>query len=231
MKKHIPNALTLSNLLLGFIACVFAIQGSIEAASVLILGGMAFDFLDGFVARLLRAYSDLGKELDSLADMVTFGVAPGLILLSLFPEESSYPLLAIFISALIPLASALRLAKFNNDTDQKTSFKGMPTPASALTTTGLVISGVYGHVPFVAEIMHNPYFLTSLSVFLSVMMLINVRMISFKFTNLKFQDNEMRFVFLAVTFLAIVLLRADSLLVIMAAYIILSFISAFVSRR
>jgi len=227
MKKAIPNALTLCNLLLGFTSCVFAAQGMIEVASLLILGGMIFDFLDGFAARLLKAYSDIGKELDSLADIVTFGVAPGLILLSLFPENSLNQYIPIVIAGFIPMASALRLAKFNTDTDQKTSFKGMPTPASALTIVGLVISGVYGKYPFVSEIMHNKLFLIFLSLFLSVMMLLNVRMISLKFTETKFRGNEIRFIFLAISFLAIGLMRADSILVIMSAYIVLSFLSIF----
>ncbi len=226
MIKSIPNALTLCNLLSGFFACVFASQGMIEIASLFILGGMVFDFLDGFSARLLKAYSALGKELDSLSDMVTFGVAPGLIVLSLFPEKSFPMVFLVIISALIPLASALRLAKFNNDPDQKTSFKGMPTPASALCIVGIVISGVYGNLSFVSEIMHNTWFLLSISVFLSVMMLINVRMISLKFSNIRLRDNQIRFIFLAVAALSAATLRADSLIVIMAAYIILSFISA-----
>lgn len=231
MRKIIPNALTLSNLLSGFVACVFASQGMIEIASLLIVAGMVFDFLDGFAARLLKAYSDLGKELDSLADMVTFGVAPALVLLSLFSEESFTPVLKIVIAALIPMASALRLAKFNNDPDQKTSFKGMPTPASALVIVALVISGVYGNYPFTASLMHNPLFLTALSVFLSAMMLVNVRMISFKFSNLKLKGNELRFAFLITAILTIIIFRVNSLLLVMTLYIIFSFVSAFIRTR
>lgn len=231
MKKNIPNALTLTNLLFGFSACVFAIKGMIEIASVLIIAGMIFDFFDGFAARLLKAYSDIGKELDSLADVVSFGVAPGLIVFSLLSGTNITLIPAIIISGLIPMASALRLAKFNNDPEQKTYFKGIPTPASALLIVALVTSGLFGGFHFVHVIIHNPVFLISLSVFLSIMMLINVRMISLKFSNLKFKGNEERFIFLGVSAIALIIFRLNALVIIMAAYIIISFIAAIIRSK
>jgi len=231
MKKNIPNALTLTNLLMGFSACIFAIKGMTEIASMLIIGGMIFDFCDGFAARLLKAYSDIGKELDSLADVVTFGVAPGLIVFSLLSGSSIPMIPVIIISGLLPMASALRLAIFNNDPEQKTSFKGMPTPASALIVVSIVISGTFGGWHFIYRIMHDPVFLSCLSLFLSALMLINVRMISLKFSNLKFKGNEDRFILIGISVIAIALFRLNSLLIIMAAYILISFANAIIQHR
>jgi len=224
MKKIIPNALTLSNLFFGFSACIMASQDNIEAASLLILCSMVFDFLDGFAARLLKAYSDLGKELDSLSDLVSFGVAPAMILFSLLSRNSLALSVMIIIAALIPLASALRLAKFNNDQEQKYYFKGMPTPASALVVVAIVISSVYGNSKFVSGLVSNVTFLTALSVFLSVMMLVNVRMLSLKFTSMKFKGNEDRFILIGLSLLSLVIFRLNALLVIITIYIILSLV-------
>jgi CDP-diacylglycerol---serine O-phosphatidyltransferase len=226
MKKMIPNALTLSNLFFGFAACILASQDNIEAASLLIFCSMVFDFLDGFAARLLKAYSDLGKELDSLSDLVSFGVAPAIILFSLFSQSQFTLVVKIIISGLIPLASALRLAKFNNDEEQKNIFKGIPPPATALVVISLVISSVYGNNEFISKLSANTVFLTSLSVFLSVMMLINVRMISLKFTSLKFRGNEDRFILLGLSLVSLIVFRLNAPLVIITIYIILSLIMA-----
>ncbi|MCU0410404.1 MAG: CDP-alcohol phosphatidyltransferase family protein, partial [Bacteroidales bacterium] len=122
MIKHIPNTITMLNLLSGFAAIIYASQGYIGPAVFLIIAGMVFDFADGMAARLLRAYSDLGKDLDSLADVITFGVAPGAIVFNLLSETGFPVLSSILVAGLIPVASALRLAKFNNDTTQSSSF-------------------------------------------------------------------------------------------------------------
>jgi CDP-diacylglycerol---serine O-phosphatidyltransferase len=226
MKKMIPNALTLSNLFFGFAACILASQDNIEAASVLILCSMVFDFLDGFAARLLKAYSDLGKELDSLSDLVSFGVAPAIILFSLFSQSQLTLVVKIIICSLIPLASALRLAKFNNDEEQKSYFKGIPTPATALVVVSIVISSVYGNSAFIAALSTNTVFLTVLSVFLSVMMLINVRMLSLKFASLKFSGNEDRFILLGLSLVSVPVFRLNAPLVIISIYIVLSLVMA-----
>lgn len=226
MKKHIPNTLTLLNLFCGFAASVLASQDNIEAASLLILCSMVFDFLDGFAARLLKAYSDIGKELDSLSDLVSFGVAPALIMFSLFSHESHPLPLTVALSGLIPLASALRLAKFNNDADQKYYFKGMPTPASALVIVALVISSVYGNSKFISGLSTSFVFITALSVILPVLMLINTRMISLKFTNLKFKGNEDRFILIGLALLSLPVFRLNALLVIITVYVVLSLVMA-----
>ena len=131
MKKYIPNLITSLNLLSGCLAILFVISGDLVIASLLVILGMFFDFFDGLVARLLQVQSEIGKQLDSLADMVTFGVAPGVVIysfLSSFIEDSYIP----YISFVIPLLSAVRLAKFNLDSNQSDKFIGLPTPANAL---------------------------------------------------------------------------------------------------
>ena len=143
MTRHIPNTITLLNLASGFAATIYAIKGYNDYASFCIMAGMIFDFSDGFAARMLKAYSDIGKDLDSLADVVTFGIAPGAIVLSLLSSAGMAFIPAFAVAALIPAASALRLARFNNDTTQSTSFRGLATPASAFTVVSVVIASEY----------------------------------------------------------------------------------------
>lgn len=230
MKKHIPNTITMINLLSGFAAIIYASQGYIGFAAFLILAGMVFDFADGMAARLLHAYSDLGKELDSLADVVTFGVAPGVIVFYLLGETGFPVLSSILVAGLIPVASALRLAKFNNDTTQSTSFKGMATPASAFTIVSLVIAARYGDSQFWLSLTGSPIFLKTLPAFLAVMMLINLRMFSLKFTHAGIKGNEERYMFIAVSLLLLIIFRLAAAPLIIAAYILISLLFLILSR-
>lgn len=210
------------NLLSGFAATVFASQGHIENAALLIIAGMIFDFADGFAARLLKAYSDLGKDLDSLADVVTFGVAPGAIMFTLLTDTGFPMISSLLVSGLIPVASALRLAKFNNDTTQATYFRGMATPASAFVVVSLVIASEYGDCAICQTLTSSPGFLKALPAFLAVMMLINLRMFSLKFTNLRIRGNEERYLFIALSLILLVIFRLAAAPLIMAAYIMIS---------
>lgn len=231
MLKHLPNAITLLNLVSGFAATIFAIKGYNEyAAFCIILGGM-LDFADGFVARLLKAYSDLGKELDSLADIVTFGVAPGAIMFNLLTSGGLETVPAFFIASLIPAASALRLAKFNNDTTQTTSFRGLATPASAFTVVSLVLASAYTDIQLYDTIVGSPWFLGILSLSLAVMMLVNTRMFSLKFTSPGWKGNEERWIFIATAVLLFIILKFASLPLIMASYVIISVVSNLIRRR
>lgn len=231
MKKNIPNTITLLNLVSGFVATVCASKGYNEYAAFLIMAGMIFDFADGLSARLLRAYSDLGKDLDSLADIVTFGVAPGAIILNML-SDAGIPLFPAFVlAALLPAASALRLAKFNNDESQATSFRGLATPASAFTVVAFVIASEYGCCDFFDHLTSSAWFAGALSVFLAVMMLINLRMFSLKFSHLRWKGNEERYVFAAVSLLLLVLFRLGAAPLIMASYIIISLVSGITDRR
>jgi CDP-diacylglycerol--serine O-phosphatidyltransferase len=155
MKKHVPNFITSLNLASGFIAIIFAVNGELVTASWLILAAMIFDFLDGFSARILKSYSDIGKELDSLADVVSFGVAPAVIIYyllrstlsqyapSIVSSDSIRATIILLIPVIMPVCAALRLAIFNTDETQSTSFKGLPTPASALAVISVVIATHY----------------------------------------------------------------------------------------
>src|SRR5450759_3477133 len=169
--KHFPNFITSLNLLSGFIAIIFAAKGNIVTASWLILAAMIFDFLDGFSARLLKAYSPVGKELDSLADVVSFGVAPGLIIYYLLNEAilSNAPInintnvlkavLLMMIAAIMPICGAIRLAIFNLDSTQSKAFKGLPIPANALAVISIVIASHYTQSPLINSFTGSPFLL------------------------------------------------------------------------
>ena len=149
IKRNIPNILTLTNLTSGLFATLFAISGDLELAAICIFIGVLFDFSDGFVARILKANSELGKQLDSLADLISFGVAPGMILFQLihisitsekFLSTTDLELSTLYptmVAFLIPIFSAIRLGKFNLDTRQSSVFIGLPTPASAIIIASL----------------------------------------------------------------------------------------------
>ena len=232
MTKHVPNFITLLNLLSGFAATVLASKGYNEYAALLIIAGGLFDFCDGFAARLLKSYSDIGKELDSLADVVTFGIAPGAIILNLLTGAGMAIAPSFVLASLIPAASALRLAKFNNDATQSTSFRGLATPASAFTVIAFVIASGYGNCSVCDTLVKSPLFIGSLSVFLAVMMLVNTRMFSLKFTHLRWAGNEERYLLAGISLLLLVVFRLASPPLIMAAYILISLVfTVFRSRQ
>jgi len=231
MIKQIPNTLTLLNLLAGFAATICSIKGYTEYAAFCIMAGMLLDFSDGFAAKLLNAHSPIGKDLDSLADVVTFGIAPGAILFSMLVTAGMATLPAFAVAALIPAASALRLAIFNNDTTQSSSFRGMATPASAFTVIAFVLAAAYSDSSMYDTLTTSPWFLSLLSLTLAVMMLIKTRMFSLKVTGMGWKGNEERYIFAAVVILLLLLLRVDALPLIMAVYLAISFISALIRRR
>lgn len=222
MIRQIPNTLTLLNLVCGFAATVYALKGYNEYASFCIIAGMVLDFSDGLAARLLKAYSDIGKDLDSLADVVTFGVAPGAIVLNLLTAGGMHATPAFVFAALLPVASALRLAKFNNDETQSTSFRGMATPASAFTVISVVLASTYSDNIMFERMAGSPLAIAILSVFLAVMMLLNVRMFSMKISGPGWKGNEERYIFAGLSLLLLLLFRVAALPLIMASYILIS---------
>jgi CDP-diacylglycerol---serine O-phosphatidyltransferase len=233
--KYIPNTITSLNLASGFAAVVMASQGNLTVASWLILAAMIFDFLDGFSARLLKAYSPLGKELDSLADVVSFGVAPAFILYKLFSAVisshegfSSSPalqLLCIVIPAIMPVLGALRLAIFNLDTEQATSFRGLPIPANALTVISFVLAGNYSESALIMNLNGSFIFLACLSVIPSLLMVTRIPLISMKFSNLKLKGNEGRFLLIVLVILDLVIFGMAGLPLIIPFYLISSAVS------
>ena len=225
IKKHIPNSLTCCNLMCGCMATGAAFYGNYRWAIVVIIVGAVFDFFDGMVARLLGVSSPIGKELDSLADVVTFGVAPSAILFYLF-HEVQYPAFLEPAAKILPYTaflmaafSALRLAKFNLDTRQTTSFIGLPTPANALFWGSLVV----GQPAFLVSAKFNAVFLF-LFMFLSCLLLVaEVPLFSLKFKDLSWEHNRVQYIFLAGC-LACLPLGASALAAIVVWYVALSLI-------
>ncbi len=198
MIRNIPNTLTCCNLFSGCIASCMAFQGNYVWAFVFIIIGAAFDFFDGMVARLLHVSSPIGKELDSLADDITFGLAPAAIAFALFQEvnypdfiQSLRPVLP-YTAFLVAVFSGLRLAKFNIDTRQASSFIGMPTPANALFWGSLVT----GEHAFLTSPHFNAVYLFVLVVVMSLLLVAELPMFSLKFKDLSWQHNKVSYIFL-----------------------------------
>lgn len=227
IKRNIPNALTSCNLLSGCIATHMAFQGNYTWAFVFIIIGATFDFFDGMAARLLHVVSPIGKELDSLADDVTFGVAPAAVAFSLFGEVH-YPAflqpLAGFMpytAFLIAVFSALRLAKFNIDVRQATSFIGMPTPANALFWSSLVV----GEHEFLTSGSFNACYLFVLVVVMSLLLVAEIPMFSLKFKDLTWSHNKTSYIFLIVCIPLILLFRWSGFAAVIVWYVILSLLT------
>lgn len=237
IKKHIPNTLTCANLFCGCIALVCIFNNNLICASYLIALAAVFDFFDGFVARKLNVKSDIGLQLDSLADMVTFGVVPGAIIfqylqvaLNIFnlPNEIAY---AAF---LITVFSALRLAKFNIDTRQTESFIGLPTPANTILIASfpLIIEQVTNTNSIIVFSIFNPYFLLGLVGVMSFLLVSEIPMFALKFKNFSWQDNKIRFIFVGLTVALLVLFQFVAVPFIIASYIALSAIGrAFIKTK
>jgi CDP-diacylglycerol---serine O-phosphatidyltransferase len=235
--KHIPNFITSLNLTAGFIAIIFAANGDLVTSSWLILAAMIFDFLDGFSARLLKAYSAIGKELDSLADVVSFGVAPGFIIyhllndsLSLNSEmiansESLRTALILFIPAIMPVCAAIRLAIFNLDSTQATTFKGLPTPANGLAVISLVIAGHYSQSALISNLTGSPVMLLLITLILSLLMVSRIPLLSLKVTNLKLKGNEGRYILIILVLITLAIFGIAAIPLIIPLYIIASLVS------
>ena len=176
--KHIPNTLTSMNLLCGALGVIFTFKGELNIAFYLMIASAVCDFFDGFAARLLKAFSPIGKELDSLADMVSFGVLPAMMLYRRMVEGGITNILA-YIPLVIAIFSALRLAKFNIDTRQTENFLGLPTPACAMWCGSLIYAADHGVMTSVG-MLHNPYFIPIASIILALLLVSEIPMISIK---------------------------------------------------
>ena len=237
MTKHIPNLITSLNLVSGFISIIFIASGDTVTGCWLILAAMIFDFLDGFSARLLKAYSAIGKELDSLADVVSFGVAPAFIIYKLLidsaPMNSDLALnqitpltvIILIITALMPVCAALRLAIFNLDETQTTTFRGLPTPANALAVISVILADHFSDAAIFSSITGSPVTLMVFTVILSLMMVSRIPLISLKFTNLKFKGNEGRYILIVSVLLSIIILGIAGASLIIPLYIAVSLLS------
>ena len=190
--RHIPNTITCCNLLSGCMAVMAALDGNVRCAFLWIIAGAAFDFCDGLSARLLHAYSPIGKELDSLADLITFGLAPTLLCMNFLKgiEWNFGSGIMAYLSLIMTAAAALRLAKFNTDDRQTTSFLGLAVPANALFWCGTVLALQGTTSPVAGWIT-----VAGIIVF-SLLMVSEIPMFSLKFKNLSFKDNATRYIFL-----------------------------------
>jgi CDP-diacylglycerol--serine O-phosphatidyltransferase len=232
LKKHLPNTLTCINLLCGCLALTFIFKGNLVIGAYLVGIAAVADFFDGLLARALRVSSPIGKDLDSLADMVSFGVVPGAItywlLTQAFGSENTATAdpsgLASFLPYLgfvISVFSALRLAKFNNDTRQTTSFIGLPTPACTLVVASLPLilaNDTFG----LSGIILNPWLLLGLAVVLSGLLVAELPLFALKFKNLRWLGNRRRFIFVALALGLVIWLRAAGVPVAVLLYVLLS---------
>ena len=226
MKKHIPNTLTCLNLVCGCLSAMAALKGNLETAAIFIIIAAVFDFLDGFFARLLKVSSDIGKELDSLADVVSFGVAPGMIIyawlvrctegISPLHQGAFYEFMP-FIALLVPALSAVRLARFNLDENQTSSFFGLPTPANAM---------FLGFLPLAAErlvFLNNFWIVWILTVAFSILLVSPIWMLSLKFKDFKWKGlNIARYILIIFGAVMIPLFGWGAFPIIIMGYIIIS---------
>ena len=241
MKRHLPNAVTCLNLLCGCLALTQIFAGHLETGAWFVAAAAVADFADGLLARALRVSSAIGKDLDSLADMVSFGVVPGAMLFILLSQclPLPYPLkgsetelapfgiseawgpVVPFIGFLVTIFSALRLAKFNNDTRQTTSFIGLPTPACTLVVASLPL--ILAHDRFgVKSLIMNPLVLVGLAVLLSGLLVAELPLFALKFKNLRWADNRRRFLFVLLAAGLLLALQATAVPLIVLAYVLFS---------
>jgi len=238
IKAQIPNTITLLNLISGSISIVFALEGNLTMAAWFIGIAALLDFFDGFSARMLHVSSEIGKELDSLADVISFGLAPGMILYILLSNSVSRPEIVIagrnivpFIAFLIPALSAYRLAKFNLDERQTESFIGLPTPANALMIASfpLILSqpanllGV--NTDIFANIINSSWFLIPFILVFSYLLIAELPLMSLKFKTFKWSDNKVRYSFLIISVLLLILLFYTAIPLIILIYILLSVVN------
>ncbi|MBY0424070.1 MAG: CDP-alcohol phosphatidyltransferase family protein [Cytophagales bacterium] len=233
MTKHIPNILTCCNLICGCIGIIYVFDGQMFVASWMIAFAAVFDFLDGFAARLLKASSPIGKDLDSLADMVTFGVLPGFIVFGLLKSNvptSEWGRWMPFVSLMIPLFSALRLAKFNNDPRQSTVFYGLPTPANAV---------FFGSFPLILKYddsilslgLLDSTLLLILTLGSSILMVADVPLIALKFKSFGFRDNIFRYLLIFLSLFVGLLFSFWAIPLVIILYVFLSLIENFTSKK
>lgn len=234
IKKHIPNLITLLNLLSGLIALVYAFDDNLQMAFFWVCFGIFFDFWDGFAARTLKVSSPLGVQLDSLADMVTSGVVPGVVMYQMLAniqqnyeqynvtDDTFYMKLVPFVGFIITLGSCMRLAKFNIDTRQTDSFIGLPTPANALFIMSIPLIMSTTNYEFLITLFSNPYLLVFISLFSAFILNAELPLFSLKIKGSKMNENKLPLIFLGICITALILLHFVAIPLIIGFYIILS---------
>ena len=238
-KKYIPNLLTLLNLLSGTIAVIFAVNNELEIAAYLVFLGIFFDFFDGFAARIFNVQGELGKQLDSLADVVTSGVVPGIVLYKLLQTKNTVEIfntevvswktqeieLVPFLGLLLTLAAAYRLAKFNIDERQTSSFIGLPTPAAALVVLSLPLILNYSSLEIATVIIESNWFLLGLTLVLSILMNAEIPLFSLKFKDYSWKNNKIKFSFILLTAILCIALKFIAIPIVIIVYVLMSMFS------
>jgi len=225
VKKHLPNAITCANLFSGCVGIVFAFQDNLIVAAYCVFLSAIFDFFDGFASRVLQSFSVIGKDLDSLADLVSFGFLPAAVLYDLLthaPQIDKVSTYLNFIAFLVPVFSALRLAKFNSDTRQAEIFIGLPTPANAILIASLPF--VIDQYPQLSGYILNPYVLYVFTIIMCALLVAELPLMSLKFKNRDFNKNIYRYLLLLFSAILILFFKFAAIPVVIIFYILLSII-------
>lgn len=233
MKKQIPNFLTTLNLLCGVFAMMAVFENRLDWTAYFIVLAAFFDFLDGSMARLLNVKSEYGKQLDSLADMISFGLVPGVILFFLFKESTPELVLNInqiniipYLAFLIPVFSALRLAKFNVDPRQQEIFLGLPTPANTLliVSFSLISLNIFCDYTFLMAASKNTYFLLCLTFVSCFLLIAEFPLHSLKLKSLRWSENKPQFILMIISVVLIAIFKVIAVPIVLFVYIVLSVI-------
>ena len=227
IKQHLPNLLTCGNLVAGCLSILFLTENMPLKAAVMVFMAGLFDFLDGFAARLLKVHSPIGADLDSLSDVVSFGVAPGFIMCWLMDRAADLPSLVFFsvdvlpcLAFLLPVFAAIRLARFNIDDTQKTIFRGLPAPGMAIFIASLPLAlRQLGHL---TDGSLGYWACLGITLFFSFLMVSNLRFFSFKMKSAGWKGNEVRWIFLIIAVISLAIFRFAALPFVMVFYILLS---------
>ena len=230
IKKHIPNLITLLNLFSGCIALVFAFNAKFEMAFYFVCLGIFLDFFDGFFARLFKVSSPLGLQLDSLADMVTSGVVPGLVMFQMMVSNSSdsvesYLQFFPYLAFVITMGSCYRLANFNIDTRQTDSFIGLPTPANALFILSLPLVLQNTESLVVIELLTNQWFLLLITFLSAYMLNAEIPLFSLKIKKFSFKENALQIIFLLLSFLLLIFFQYLGIPLLILLYVLLSVVN------
>lgn len=230
IKKHIPNLITLLNLFCGCIALVFVSKDRFEMAFFFVCLGIFLDFFDGFFARLFKVSGPLGLQLDSLADMVTSGVVPGLVMYQMMINTSttmseSYMQIFPYLGFIITLGSCYRLANFNIDTRQTDSFIGLPTPANALFVLSLPLVLKYSDSLFLLEILTDQWILLVVTLLSAYILNAEIPLFSLKIKKFSFKDNALQIIFLLLSLLLLIFFQYLGIPLLIIFYVLLSVVT------
>ena len=243
IKKHIPNTITLLNLLAGLLALIHAFNGNYNEAFSLVCLGIFFDYWDGFFARIWKVQSPIGLQLDSLADMVTSGVVPGLVMYKMLAdiqenqsqynltEDTYYMGVVPYLGFLITIASCYRLAKFNIDTRQTDSFIGLPTPANALLIMSIPMIQFHSEFEWLVDFLSNPYVLVGVTVLSSYLLNAEIPLFSLKVKSFSWEKYKMQVVFMIISVILIAIFEFIAIPIIILFYVILSVVNNAIGKK